>query len=144
MLSSFLLILIVRTYVFHWWLILPRLLYPESYDGISKVCPIYYWCKYIEAFHVSQLDFSNVNVSSLSHLLPWSSTLILIFFFFSVLAALCGLLDLIPWLGVESRPPTVEAWVLPAGLPENSLNHVFSMVVEAHTFHNFFQIIHVV
>ena len=80
MLSSFLLILIVRTFVFRWWLILPRLFYPKSYNGVSKVCPIYYWSKYIEAFH--QLDFSNINVSSLSHLLPWSSILICFFFFF--------------------------------------------------------------
>ena len=107
MLSSFLLILIVRTFVFHWWLILPRLFYPESYNGVSKVCPIYYWCKYTEAFH--QLDFSNINVSSLSHLLPWSSIFIFFFFFFFALAVLCGLLDLIPWSGIESRPPAVEA-----------------------------------
>ena len=107
MLSSFLLILIVRTFVFRWWLILPRLFYPKSYNGVSKVCPIYYWCKYIEAFH--QPDFSNISVSSLSHLLPWSSILICFFFFFFALAVLCGLLDLIPWPGIESRPPPVEA-----------------------------------
>ena len=40
----------------------------------------------------------------------------------------CGMWDLVPWPGIESRPPTLGAWNLSTGLPGQSLSILYIMI----------------